>query len=159
MLGSRSLFRRLNIRLIPQDEYVLALLYLTGSFDFCKDLRKIAQKKGFMLNEYCLRHVHESGGYTNIVLEASKVRLELSLILISNKKRQAWPPFESDMWKRCFWLFGHTVSEAGRKKSTNCNQAPLKTPRKLINGILKFMNKKRLYLILVLIFLLVANGD
>jgi DNA polymerase/3'-5' exonuclease PolX len=54
-------FRRISIRLIPQDEYFLALLYLTGSFEFSKDLRQIAKKKGFMLNEYCLRHVHSSG--------------------------------------------------------------------------------------------------
>lgn len=55
------LHRLINIRLIPNDEYIFGLFYYTGSFDFSKEMRKIASKKGFKLNEYWLKRVHRSG--------------------------------------------------------------------------------------------------
>jgi DNA polymerase/3'-5' exonuclease PolX len=56
-----SLHRRITMRLMPQDEYVCALFFMTGSFDFGKEMRRIAMRRGFMLNEYCLRRIHRSG--------------------------------------------------------------------------------------------------
>jgi len=56
-----SLHRRITMRLMPQDEYVCGLFFMTGSFDFGKEMRRIAMRRGFMLNEYCLRRIHRSG--------------------------------------------------------------------------------------------------
>ncbi len=56
-----SLHRRINIRMIPVDEFICGLFFMTGSFDFGKEMRRIAMRKGFKLNEYCLRRVHRSG--------------------------------------------------------------------------------------------------
>jgi DNA polymerase beta len=51
---SKSLVRRLDIRVVPYDNYWTTLLYFTGSKDFNKKMRLIAKKKGFLLNEYGL---------------------------------------------------------------------------------------------------------
>lgn len=45
-------YRRLDIRIIPNDEYYCALLYFTGSDLFNKNMRGIALTKGYTLNEY-----------------------------------------------------------------------------------------------------------
>ena len=47
-------YRRLDIRIVPSDEYYCALLYFTGSDVFNKNMRAIALKKDFTLNEYSL---------------------------------------------------------------------------------------------------------
>ncbi|KAJ9588358.1 hypothetical protein L9F63_018284 [Diploptera punctata] len=47
--------RRLDIRLIPQDQYYLGILYFTGSDLFNKNMRAHALEHGFTLNEYTLR--------------------------------------------------------------------------------------------------------
>ncbi|XP_064618581.1 DNA polymerase beta-like [Lineus longissimus] len=54
-------FRRLDIRLIPHDQYYCALLYFTGSDLFNKDMRGIALEKGFTLNEYTIRPMGSTG--------------------------------------------------------------------------------------------------
>ena len=56
-------FRRIDIRLIPHDQYYCALLYFTGSDMFNKNMRGIALEKGFTLNEYSIRPVGSTGGY------------------------------------------------------------------------------------------------
>ena len=43
------------MRIIPFDEYYCGLLYFTGSEEFNKNMRALALKKGFTLNEYCLK--------------------------------------------------------------------------------------------------------
>lgn len=48
-------FRRLDLRLIPHDQYYCALLYFTGSDMFNKDMRGKALENGFTLNEYTIR--------------------------------------------------------------------------------------------------------
>lgn len=54
-------FRRIDIRLIPFDQYYCALLYFTGSDVFNKNMRAHALEKGFTLNEYTLRPLGSTG--------------------------------------------------------------------------------------------------
>ncbi|XP_013142721.1 PREDICTED: DNA polymerase beta-like isoform X1 [Papilio polytes] len=53
--------RRLDIRLIPCDQYHCAILYFTGSDVFNKTMRTHALEKGFTLNEYYLRPIGSTG--------------------------------------------------------------------------------------------------
>ena len=53
--------RRLDIRLIPSDQYHFALLYFTGSDLFNKNMRAHALEKGFTLNEYAIKPVGSTG--------------------------------------------------------------------------------------------------
>ena len=55
------LFRRLDIRLIPHDQYACGILYFTGSDMFNKNMRAQALDVGFTLNEYSLRPVGSTG--------------------------------------------------------------------------------------------------
>lgn len=48
-------FRRLDIRLLPKDQYFCGILYSTGSDLFNKQMRSHALDVGFTLNEYSLR--------------------------------------------------------------------------------------------------------
>ena len=48
-------FRRLDIRLLPKDQYHCGILYSTGSDLFNKNMRSHALDIGFTLNEYTLR--------------------------------------------------------------------------------------------------------
>ncbi|ELU13471.1 hypothetical protein CAPTEDRAFT_183536 [Capitella teleta] len=59
--NSEHLFRRIDIRLIPHDQYFCALLYFTGSDMFNKNMRTVALEQGFTLNEYCIRPVGSTG--------------------------------------------------------------------------------------------------
>ena len=54
-------FRRLDLRLIPHDQYYCALLYFTGSDMFNKDMRGRAIENGFTLNEYTIRPMGSTG--------------------------------------------------------------------------------------------------
>ena len=54
-------FRRIDIRLIPIDQYYFGILYFTGSDLFNKQMRAHALDKGFTLNEYCIRPVGATG--------------------------------------------------------------------------------------------------
>lgn len=56
-----SVARRLDIRLIPQDQYYCGILYFTGSDLFNKNMRAHALEHGFTLNEYTLRRVDKAG--------------------------------------------------------------------------------------------------
>lgn len=59
--GMEYCFRRIDIRLIPNDQYYCALLYFTGSDVFNKNMRQHALDQGFTLNEYSLRPVGSTG--------------------------------------------------------------------------------------------------
>mgnify|MGYP001225239653 FL=1 len=48
-------FRRLDIRLLPRDQYYCGVLYFTGSDMFNKNMRSHALDIGFTLNEYTIR--------------------------------------------------------------------------------------------------------
>lgn len=50
----KAKYRRIDIRLIPEDEYGAALLYFTGSKEFNIRCRDIAREKEWKLNEYGL---------------------------------------------------------------------------------------------------------
>ncbi|CAF0782280.1 unnamed protein product [Brachionus calyciflorus] len=56
-----KLHRRIDIRLLPYDEYYCGVFYMTGSDVFNRDIRKIAKEKNFILNEYCLRKLNPDG--------------------------------------------------------------------------------------------------
>jgi DNA polymerase/3'-5' exonuclease PolX len=53
-LNSKSIIRRIDIRLIPFISYYPALLYFTGSYEFNHEIRALAKKLGYKLNEYGL---------------------------------------------------------------------------------------------------------
>ena len=46
--------RRIDIRFVPFQSYHSALLYFTGSFQLNRQMRQIAKKLGYKLNEYGL---------------------------------------------------------------------------------------------------------
>ncbi|XP_075457660.1 DNA polymerase beta isoform X3 [Ascaphus truei] len=54
-------YRRIDIRLIPKDQYYCGVLYFTGSDIFNKNMRTHALEKGFTLNEYTLRPLGVTG--------------------------------------------------------------------------------------------------
>jgi len=54
-------FRRLDLRLIPVDQFHCGLLYFTGSDIFNKNMRTKALEEGFTLNEYCIRPMGATG--------------------------------------------------------------------------------------------------
>lgn len=60
-LSGKPITRRLDIRLIPHDQYYCGILYFTGSDMFNKEMRAHALEAGFTLNEYTLRPVGSTG--------------------------------------------------------------------------------------------------
>jgi len=52
---SGGLARRLDIRLLPSDQFYCGILYFTGSDVFNQGMRAWALERGFTLNEYSLR--------------------------------------------------------------------------------------------------------
>ncbi len=58
--GSRT-YRRLDLRLLPTDQYYCGVLYFTGSDMFNKAMRTHALEMGFTLNEYSLRPIKRGG--------------------------------------------------------------------------------------------------
>ena len=57
-------YRRLDIRLLPYDQYYCGILYFTGSDQFNKAMRAHALDQGFTLNEYNLRPIDKGLLYT-----------------------------------------------------------------------------------------------
>lgn len=54
-------YRRLDIRLLPRDQFFCGLLYFTGSDLFNQSMRAHAQQQGFTLSEYALRPIGCTG--------------------------------------------------------------------------------------------------
>lgn len=52
--------RRIDIRFIPIESYFTALMYFTGSANFNENIRNIAKKKGYKLNEYELVNINDN---------------------------------------------------------------------------------------------------
>ncbi|XP_045447339.1 DNA polymerase beta-like [Melitaea cinxia] len=71
-LSNEHPFRRLDIRLIPNEQYYCAVLYFTGSDVFNKQMRTHALENGFTLNEYFLRPI----GVTGVPGEAVQITSE-----------------------------------------------------------------------------------
>ncbi|CAC5361066.1 POLL [Mytilus coruscus] len=53
--GKNRLHRRLDIIIVPYDEYACALVYFTGSAHFNRSLRHLAKKCGMSLSNHALR--------------------------------------------------------------------------------------------------------
>lgn len=60
-LNNETPHRRIDIRLIPMDQYYFAVLYFTGSNNFNKEMRRHASNEGYILNEYSLRKIGSTG--------------------------------------------------------------------------------------------------
>ncbi|XP_076233954.1 DNA polymerase beta [Calliopsis andreniformis] len=71
-------FRRLDIRLIPHDQYYCGVLYFTGSDLFNKNMRVHALEKNYTLNEYTLKPLTPEG----IPGEAEKIMSEEDIFRI-----------------------------------------------------------------------------
>lgn len=59
--SEEPLHRRIDIRLIPNDQYFCGILYFTGSDEFNRRMRHEALEKGFTLNEYSIRPLGSTG--------------------------------------------------------------------------------------------------
>ncbi|XP_045142788.1 DNA polymerase beta [Echinops telfairi] len=59
--------RRIDIRLIPKDQYYCGVLYFTGSDIFNKNMRTHALEKGFTINEYTIRPLGVTGEWSRAV--------------------------------------------------------------------------------------------
>ncbi|XP_048852780.1 DNA polymerase beta [Brienomyrus brachyistius] len=59
--GEENPHRRIDIRLIPKDQYYCGVLYFTGSDIFNKNMRTHALEQGFTLNEYTIRPIGVTG--------------------------------------------------------------------------------------------------
>lgn len=53
--------RRIDIRIIPIDQFFCALLYFTGSDIFNQQMRFLAMERGYTLNEHALRRLGATG--------------------------------------------------------------------------------------------------
>lgn len=63
--------RRIDIRYIPYDSYYTALLYFTGSGEFNRKMRLLAQELGYKLNEYGLYKL-EDGKQNKLKITSEK---------------------------------------------------------------------------------------
>ncbi|XP_068012893.1 DNA polymerase beta isoform X2 [Melanerpes formicivorus] len=59
--GTAFPHRRIDIRLIPKDQYYCGVLYFTGSDIFNKNMRAHALEMGFTINEYTIRALGVTG--------------------------------------------------------------------------------------------------
>uniref|UniRef100_A0A8C0J5G9 DNA polymerase n=1 Tax=Chelonoidis abingdonii TaxID=106734 RepID=A0A8C0J5G9_CHEAB len=59
--GTNFPYRRIDIRLIPKDQYYCGVLYFTGSDIFNKNMRTRALEMGFTINEYTIRPLGVTG--------------------------------------------------------------------------------------------------
>ncbi|XP_074979528.1 DNA polymerase beta isoform X2 [Caretta caretta] len=59
--GTNYPYRRIDIRLIPKDQYYCGVLYFTGSDIFNKNMRTHALEMGFTINEYTIRPLGVTG--------------------------------------------------------------------------------------------------
>jgi DNA polymerase beta len=60
-LDESKLYHKIDIRLIPKDEYYFGILHMTGSQGFNEYMRRLAKDKGYKLNEYSLRKLDDNG--------------------------------------------------------------------------------------------------
>ncbi|KAJ7383071.1 hypothetical protein OS493_030958 [Desmophyllum pertusum] len=59
--SEENVHRRIDIRLIPNDQYFCGILYFTGSDEFNRRMRQDALEKGFTINEYSIRPLGSTG--------------------------------------------------------------------------------------------------
>lgn len=77
--------RRIDIRFFPYDSYYSALMHFTGSGDFNKKLRLIAQNLGYKLSEYGLLDI-KTNKYVKIKSEKD-IFIKLGLEYIPPERR------------------------------------------------------------------------
>lgn len=58
---SACTFRRIDLRLIPSDQYFFGILFFTGSDMFNMHMRAVALEEGFTLSEYSIRPLGSTG--------------------------------------------------------------------------------------------------
>lgn len=79
--------RRIDIRWMPYESYYTALLYFTGSGDFNQKMRSLAEKIGFLLNEYGLYKV-EGDKQTLVKVKSEKdIFTKLGMEYVPPEKR------------------------------------------------------------------------
>ncbi|XP_020628500.1 DNA polymerase beta-like [Orbicella faveolata] len=59
--SEEQVHRRIDIRLIPHDQFFCGILYFTGSDEFNRRMRQNALEKGFTINEYSIRPMGSTG--------------------------------------------------------------------------------------------------
>jgi DNA polymerase/3'-5' exonuclease PolX len=69
----RKPVRRVDVRFVLYESYHTALLYFTGSYQLNKDMRVLAKKKGYKLNEYGLYKIKKDGSVSS---RKSKIKSE-----------------------------------------------------------------------------------
>ena len=50
-------FRRIDIKVYPQDQFAFALLYFTGSGEFNREMRTHAEELGYTLSDHGLKKI------------------------------------------------------------------------------------------------------
>lgn len=60
-LDETKVHHKIDIRLMPKDEYYFGILHMTGSQGFNEYMRRLAKDEGYKLNEYSLRKLNENG--------------------------------------------------------------------------------------------------
>uniref|UniRef100_A0A6C0JAH5 DNA-directed DNA polymerase n=1 Tax=viral metagenome TaxID=1070528 RepID=A0A6C0JAH5_9ZZZZ len=60
-LSDKHLHRRLDIRIVPSNQYWTAVLYFTGSANFNKQFRAHALSNNYTVNEYSIRKINPNG--------------------------------------------------------------------------------------------------
>ena len=53
-ITNKNIARRIDIKYIDYKSKYTAIIYFTGSKNYNTEIRNIAKKKGYKLNEYCL---------------------------------------------------------------------------------------------------------
>ena len=70
-MGRKGIGRRIDIMFTKPTEYPFAVLYFTGSGEFNQMMRKLANEKGFTINEYNIEHL-DSGKEVDHVFKEEK---------------------------------------------------------------------------------------
>ena len=84
--GTRRVYRRIDIRLVPFNSYPCAILYFTGSDMFNRDMRIEALKKGLTLNEYCIKK-NEDGAKPLVVRSEQDVFKHIGMAYVKPTNR------------------------------------------------------------------------
>ncbi|KAG7221329.1 hypothetical protein INR49_017295 [Caranx melampygus] len=111
------LHRRIDIRLIPKDQYYCGVLYFTGSDIFNKNMRAHALEKGFTLNEYTIRPL----GVTGVAGEPLMVDSERDIFeYIHYKYREPKDRSEATMSDRKAVIKNADMSEDMQQDAVEC---------------------------------------
>ena len=70
-MGRKGSARRIDIMVTNPNEYPFAVLYFTGSGEFNQMMRKLANQKGYTINEYNIEHI-DSGKEVDHVFKEEK---------------------------------------------------------------------------------------